>query len=250
MTAGPLASRLYRGVVTHTRLRPRRHRLRRRIPMILFDLDELPALRLRWLGVDRFAPLSIEARHHLAGDGRPLKAQVEARLAAAGLASGGPIRLLCMPAVFGQVFNPLSVYFCHRADGVLSAILYEVNNTFGERHAYLLLAEGAEVVRHGCAKTFRVSPFMDMDLNYAFTVQPPGERVAVAIEVTDAEGPLLNAAFAGEAEPLTDRALLAVLLRHPLLMLEVLGGIHWEALKMILKGLKLRWAPGDLTHRA
>lgn len=233
-----LASRLYRGAVIHERVRPRPHRLRRRIPMILFDLDELPGLHLPLLGVDRLGPLSIESRHHLAGDRSELKAQVEKRLRAAGLPSGGPILLLCMPAVFGRVFNPLSVYFCHAADGRLSAILYEVNNTFGERHCYLLPAEGGRVVRHGCAKTFRVSPFLEMDLTYAFTIAPPGDGVTIAIRVSDREGVLLRAAFTGMAEPLTNKALACVLLTHPLLMLEVLGAIHWEALKMLVKGLR------------
>lgn len=236
---GPLASRLYQGTVVHTRLRPRRHRLRRRIPMILADLDELAAKRLPLLAVDRFGLVSIEARHHLDGDRSPLKAQVEARLRAAGLPTGGPIRLLCMPAVFGKVFNPLSVYFCHAADGALCAILYEVNNTFGERHCYLLPARGGEVVRHACAKTFRVSPFLEMDLTYEFRVVPPGERVSVAITVADAQGLLLTAAFDGQGEPLTVRALWGVLLRRPFLKLEVLGAIHWEALKMLIKGLRL-----------
>lgn len=237
------ASRLYRGAVTHTRMRPIRHRLRRRIPMLLVDLDELPRLRLPMLAVDRFGPLSIDARHHLKGDRTPLKAQVERRLVAEGLPTGGPVRLLCMPAVFGKVFNPISVYFCHGPDGRLSAILYEVNNTFGGRHCYVLPANRGPVVRHGCAKTFHVSPFLGMDLAYAFTISPPGERVSVAIHVSDADGLLLAASFVGVAEPLTNGALARVLLRHPLLVLEVLGGIHWEALKMALKGLRLAPAP-------
>lgn len=243
-----LASRLYWGAVTHTRMRPIRHRLRRRIPMLLVDLDELPNLRLPLLAVDRFGPLSIDARHHLKGDRSSLKAQVERRLTAEGLPTGGPVRLLCMPAVFGKVFNPLSVYFCHASDGRLSAILYEVNNTFGGRHCYVLRAGPGGVVSHGCEKMFHVSPFLDMDLSYAFTISPPGERVSIAIRVSDTDGALLSASFVGLAEPLTKGSLARVLLRHPALMAEVLGGIHWEALKMILKGL--RFAPKPQPARA
>jgi len=215
--------------------------------MILFDLGELPSLKLPLLAIDRFGPLSLEARHHLAGDGLPLKAQVERRLAEAGIGTGGPIQLLCMPAVFGQVFNPLSVYFCHGEDGALCAILYEVNNTFGGRHCYVLPAEPDEgPVTQGCAKTFHVSPFLDMDLSYAFTVEPPGDRVGINVTVSDAQGPLLITSFAGEAEPLTNVALASTLLRHPLLMVEVLAGIHWEALKMLLKGIP--FAPTAPEH--
>jgi DUF1365 family protein len=243
-------SRLYKGLVVHTRLRPRRHSLRRRIPMILFDLDELSALNLPLLAVDRFGPLSLDARHHLDGSRQSLKAQVESRLTAEGFVTGGPIRLLCMPAVFGRVFNPLSVYFCHAPDGALQAVLYEVNNTFGGRHCYLLpvVATGERVIRHGCAKTFHVSPFLDQDLSYAFAVSPPGERVTVDIKVSDGEGVILKASFAGAAHPLTNRALAGVLLRHPVLVLEVLGGIHWEAVKMLLKGIRLRPAPTQAAN--
>ena len=111
-------SGLYSGVTTHTRFRPRGHRLRYRIFMLLLDLDELPALdaRLKLFGEDRFRLTSFSQRDHLAGSATPLKAQVEAHLAAAGIPHGGPIRLLCMPRILGGVFNPLSVYFCHRPD--------------------------------------------------------------------------------------------------------------------------------------
>ncbi|MCR5878908.1 DUF1365 domain-containing protein [Phenylobacterium sp. J367] len=195
------------------------------------------------MAVDRFGPLSIEARHHLRGDGAPLKPQVEQRLRDEGLPTGGPIRLLCMPAVFGQVFNPLSIYFCHARDGALSAIVYEVNNTFGGRHCYVLPADPGSTVSQSCAKTFHVSPFLDMDLSYAFRITPPGRRVGVTIRVYDRQGLLLAASFAGVGEPLTNRSLARVLLRHPLLMLEVLGAIHWEALKMLLKGIRLSPKP-------
>ncbi len=239
------ASRLYNGTVTHTRLRPRMHRLQRKIPMLLVDLDELPNLKLLLLAVDRPGPLSIDGRHHLSGVRGSLKGEVQERLTAEGLQGGGPVRLLCMPAVFGQVFNPLSVYFCHEPSGALSAILYEVNNTFGGRHCYVLPVTDEGAVKHGCAKTFRVSPFLDMDLVYTFSIRPPGQRVGIAIQVADRQGPMLSAAFSGVAEPLTDRALAMMLLRHPLLMIEVLGGIHWEALKMLLKGIPLRPGPRE-----
>lgn len=244
-----VASRLYSGVVTHTRLRPLRHALRQRIPMLLVDLDEMEVLerRLKLFTRARFGVFSISPHHHLSGDGEPLKPQVQQRLAEAGIEAGGAVRLLCMPAVFGQVFNPLSLYFCHRPDGTLAAILYEVNNTFGGRHAYLMPVIGGiepgGVVRQICAKSFHVSPFMDMNLTYQFEVSPPGDEVSLAIRVLDADGPLMNAGFTGHASPLTDVVLLRTLLAHPMLMLEVLGGIHWHALKLWLKGLRLRGPP-------
>jgi len=239
-----LASGLYCGVVTHARFKPRAHRLRYKIFMLLLDLDELPALdaRLVLFAHSRFALTSFFDADHLEGEG-PLKARVEAQLAAAGIAAGGPVRLLCMPRILGGAFNPLSVYFCHRADGTLSAILYEVRNTFGERHCYLIPATGDGVVRQACGKAFYVSPFMDMDLAYGFKIVPPGAQVAVGVDVADPEGPLLAAAFAGRRRELSDAALLAAWLGHPLMTFGVMAAIHWEALKIWLKGMKLRPRP-------
>ncbi|MDP1874309.1 DUF1365 domain-containing protein [Phenylobacterium sp.] len=247
----PSASGLYPGLVLHARTRPKAHSLRYRIFMLLVDLDEAPALGrgLRLFGFDAPGLFSFQSRDHGDGTARPLKTQVEAHLAQAGLETGGPIRLLCMPRVLGGVFNPLSVFFCHRADGGLSAILYEVNNTFGDRHSYLIPAPAieGETLRQAIDKGFYVSPFMDMDLTYAFTIRPPGEKVAVSIEVSDGEGPLLSAGFAGGRRPLTDRALLTAWLTHPWMTLGVMGAIHWEALKIWLKGGRLRPRPRPPT---
>ncbi len=241
------ASGLYEGLVTHVRTRPRRHRLGYRIFQLLLDLDELDRLdgALRLFGHNRAALVSFHDRDHGRGEG-PLRAHVEAELAKAGIdIRGGPVRLLCMPRVLGQAFNPLSLYFCHDRSGALAAILYEVNNTFGERHSYLIPAEApaADRVRQACDKLFFVSPFMDMAMGYAFEIRPPGEELFVGVTSSDARGPMLLATFAAKRAELTDRALASAVLRHPLLALKVLGAIHWEALKLILKGVGLRRRP-------
>ncbi len=239
-----LNSGLYAGTVRHTRVKPRRHKLAYRIFMLLIDLDELEALGgLRTFGVGRFNLFGFDPARYGATPGQPLKAQIEGHLAAAGLASGGPIRLLTMPQILGRAFNPLSVYFCHDREARLSAILYEVNNTFGERHAYLIPAEDAGLVRQACENGFYVSPFMDMALAYAFKVRPPGDAVAVAVDVSDDDGLILATSFAGQRRPLTDRALLGAWLTHPWMSLGVLAAIHWEALKIWLKGEKIRQRP-------
>lgn len=239
------ASGLYPGVVTHTRMKPRRHALRYRIFMLLLDLDELADLDrgLKLFSLRRFNLVGFDPRRHGDGSATPLKAQVEAQLAAAGIAHGGPVRLLAMPRILGMGFNPLTVYFCHAADGALSAILYEVNNTFGERHSYLIPADNAPIVKQACEKGFYVSPFMDMALSYAFRVRPPGAQVQVLVDVDDAEGRVLATGFAGEREALTDRNLLRAWLRHPWMTVGVLGAIHWEALFIWLKGEKIRQRP-------
>ncbi len=239
-----LKSGLYSGRVGHTRLRPRRHSLSYGVFMLLLDLDELPELdrRLRWFSLARFNLLGFQPRDHGDGSPTPLRAQVERHLGAAGVAlDGGAIRLLCLPRVLGYVFNPLSLYFCHRPDGALAAILYEVSSTFGERHTYLIPVEGdAAEVRQSAAKRLHVSPFMDMALSYDFKVRPPADTVRVVIDTFDAQDLLLAASFAGRRRELTDRALLAACAAHPLLTLKVVAAIHWEALKIVLKGVRLR----------
>ncbi len=238
-------SALYVGLVAHTRLKPKHHALRYRIFMLLLDLDELPALarRLRWFSLGRFNLASFQARDHGDGSDTPLRTQLERHLDAASLGiDGGPIRLLCLPRVLGYVFNPLSVYFCYRPSGDLRAILYEVSSTFGERHSYLIAAEadGRGVVRQTAPKRLHVSPFMPMDLSYAFRVAPPGDHLHISIDTSDAQGPMLQASFAARREPLTDATLLAAWFGHPLLTLKVIAAIHWEAVKLIAKGLRLR----------
>lgn len=247
MTA-PLASALYPGRVTHHRLRPRDHRLAYRVWSMLIDLDELSTLdrRLRLFSVDRFNLFSFHARDRGDRTGRDLKGQVERAMRRAGLEpDGGPIRLFTMPRLLGWAFNPLSIFFCHARDGRLVAILWEVDNTFGERHGYLIPVEETAdgEIRQTCDKAFHVSPFMDMAQTYAFRVKPPEELFSLVIDVHDAEGRILSTRHLARRREPTDRALLALFFSVPFLTLRVVGGIHWEALKLWAKGVKLRGKP-------
>jgi len=233
---------VYQGVVTHERHRPVRHGLRYRIFMLLIDLDQAPAVigSLRWLSAGRFGLLGFRERDHGDGSDRPLKTQVLQRLADAGVRSAGAVRLLTMPRVLGCAFNPISVYFCHHPDGRLAATVYEVSNTFGERHSYVVAANDDPVQRQSADKRFYVSPFMDMAMTYRFVVRPPGETLNLTIDVEDRDGSMLTAAFTARRRPLTDANLIAAWTAHPLLSLKVVGGIHWEALKLFLKGMRMR----------
>lgn len=239
--------RLYPGRVDHTRLRPRRHALAYRIFMLRLDLDDLvgAAAGPRLFSHNRFNLLSIHDRDHGDGSATPLRDQVRLRLRAAGLAhAGARIEALLMPRILGRAFNPLTIYFCHDIGGDLAAILYEVHNTFGERHNYMIAAHPTPgPVRQRAPKRFHVSPFMDMDLDYRFEVTPPGDRVSIRIAVSDAAGPMLMASFAGQGEPMTDASLLRAWITHPWQTVGVLAAIHWEALKIFAKGLGYRRRP-------
>jgi len=242
-----MQSCIYEAVVVHARLRPVAHRLRYRVVALLLDLDELPMLsrHLRLFSHNRANLASFHERDHGDGARSGLRGWVEAQLRDGGIVpDGGAIRLLCMPRVFGHVFNPLSVFFCHRRDGALAAVLYEVNNTFGQRHSYLIAVHGdARPLRQSCDKCFYVSPFLPMEMTYHFHIDPPGEAVGVSIAADDADGRMLTATLHGQRSTLTDAALLAGIARMQLLGLKVVAGIHWEAFKLWRKGLRLHHRP-------
>lgn len=239
-----MTSALYVGSVMHRRLKPRVHRLRYRMFWMLFDLDELGTLghRLTLFSHERFNLFSLRNADHGDGSDTPLREQIEGHLAATGLdVAGGAIRLLCMPRILGYVFNPISVYYCYDPAGGLAAVVYEVHNTFGQRHSYLITvdAERNGAVLQRCAKALYVSPFIGMDIAYGFRLHAPSERISLSIRASDTKGPVIVASLAGERRELTDSALLRVFVTHPLLTLKVITAIHWDALKLWLKGVRL-----------
>ena len=246
----PPASGLYAGHVMHRRIRPRCHRLSYRIFMALLALDDIDGLsaRLRLFSRGRFNLFAFHDHDYGNGTAEPLRAQIESHMDAAGLTpDGGPIRVLTMPRMLGFAFNPLSIFFCHRRDGTLAAIHYEVNNTFGERHGYFLPVDTAnqpgQPIRQRCGKAFHVSPFMGMAMDYDFRVVPPAGRLAITITGSDDAGPVITAALAARRRPLTDGALALAFVSYPLLTLKVVAGIGWEALLLWLKGIGLHEHP-------
>ena len=236
---------LYFGNVMHARLKPVRHRFAYRVFCLLIDIDRVgEAGRLsRWFSTGHFNLLSFRPSDH--GDGLPLRQHVETLLAPTGLAFER-ILLMCYPRVLGFVFNPISVYFCY-SDGSISALIYEVRNTFGQKHSYVAPVRDGELSAAGVSQERRkmlyVSPFMDMNLRYLFRLQPPCEKLTLRILECDDDGPMLAAAFSGKHRDLTDATVLAAFFGLPLLTFKVVGGIHWEALKLWLKGMKLRARP-------
>lgn len=231
-----IASAIYHGFVTHTRIAPTRHAFRYRVFSLLLDLDEMDAFASRsWIFArNRRGIIGFHDEDH--GDGRPLREWLTAMLRNAGIDADGPVRVLCYPRLFGFVFNPLSVWFCHARSGALAAIVYEVHNTFGERHAYVLPVQNNTTgIKHGCAKDFYVSPFLSMECEYDFRIQPPNKNVLIFIREKERGKPVLTAAFAGERRPLTDGNLVLALVSHPLMTLKIVGAIHFEALRLWLK---------------
>jgi DUF1365 family protein len=237
---------LYVGEVMHARLKPIGHRFSYRVMSLLIDLDRLTeADRLsRLFGVNRAALYSFHESDHGARDGSPLRAYTQRCATEHGIdLSGGRVLLLCYPRLLGYTFNPLSVYFCYRASGELALLIYEVRNTFGDIHAYVLPVKPGEMSRAGVRqqqdKLFYVSPFIEMAMRYHFRVLPPGQRIQLRILETDRDGPLLAATFTGLRRALSTGQLWRSFFALPLVTVKIMAAIHWEALRLWLKGARL-----------
>jgi DUF1365 family protein len=240
---------LYPSRVMHRRLVAPLYRFVYRLFHVLVDVDRLGELhaRLRLFSHNRFNLVSFHDRDHGGGAAGGLRAWAEQMLAAEGVRlDGGRIRLLCLPRILGFGFNPIAIWYCEHRDGTLRAVIAEVRNTFGERHSYLLASGGRPMAYEGPHekdKCFHVSPFMDLVGRYAFRFSAPAETVRVLIHETREGAPLLDATLAGERRALTDGALLAQVALMPWMTLKVVAGIHWEALKLWLRGARFHRKP-------
>jgi DUF1365 family protein len=211
--------------------------------MVYLDLAELEhVFRGRWLWSTRRAALARFRREDHLGDPRVPLAQAVRELVAerTGRWPQGPIRLLTHLRYAGFCFNPVSFYYCHDAGGRLEAIVADVSNTpWNERHCYVLPADrsDAPTQRFASSKEFHVSPFMGMDLEYVWTFHAPGERLAVRIENRECDGrPLFDAVLALRRREITGASLAFALLRFPLLTLQVIAAIYWQAFRLHRKG--------------
>jgi uncharacterized protein len=242
------AGALYPTRVMHRRRVAPLHRFVYRVFHLLLDVDRIDELdrRLRLFSRNRFNLVSFHDRDH--GDGAtPLRAWAERLLAAEGIRlDGGRIRLLCLPRLLGFGFNPIALWYCEHRDGRLRAVIAEVRNTFGEKHCYLLASGGRPMAYdrpYEKDKCFHVSPFFDLQGRYTFRFAEPGARVAVRIHERREGLPILDATLAGRRRALTDAALLAQAAAMPWMTLKVVFGIHWEALKLWLRGAKFHRKP-------
>lgn len=241
-----VAAALYFGEVMHARLKPIGHRFSYRVMSLLIDLDRLAVAdrQCRLFGVNRAALYSFNEKDHGQRDGSSLRIYAQRQAAERGVdLTGGRVLLLCYPRLLGFTFNPLSAYFCYRADGELALMIYEVRNTFGDIHAYVLPVQPGEFsdagLRQQQDKLFYVSPFIDMAMRYHFRVSPPASDVRLRILETDRTGPLLAATFHGHRRDLTTAQLLRSFFGLPLVTLKIVAAIHWEALRLWAKGARL-----------
>jgi uncharacterized protein len=245
MPSEPAAS-LYFGEVMHARLKPIGHRFSYRVMSLLIDLDRLDVAdrQTRLFGVNRAALYSFHEKDHGERDGSSLRIYAQRRATECGVdLTGGRVLLLCYPRLLGFTFNPLSAYFCYRADGELALMMYEVRNTFGDIHAYVLAVKPGELSEAGLRqqqdKLFYVSPFIDMPMRYHFRISPPAADVKLRILETDGAGPLLAATFHGRRRDLGAAQLLRSFFALPLVTLKIVAAIHWEALRLWIKGARL-----------
>lgn len=233
------AAALYVGETWHRRFAPRPHEFRYRLFQLLVDVDRLDEAfaGLRWMRLGKGGPMSFSPRDHGDRMSEHLRPWVSATLAQAGVeARAATIRLLCFPRVLGFVFNPLSIFFIHAADGRLEAVIYEVNNTFGQTHAYVIPASGAGRETQRAAKAFYVSPFYKVEGEYRFDISAPDATLDLRIVKAVAGRPDFVATQAATREELTDQRLKALFWSIPLLTVKVVAAIHWEALRLFLKG--------------
>jgi DUF1365 family protein len=225
-----------RGQVRHTRLRPARNAFAYPTYFLMLPMRRLGARASPDLLRNRFGLISFHDRDH--GDGRADSlAWLDETLVREGVHDAdGEVWLHCYPRVLGFTFKPVSFWYCHRADGTLAAILVEVNNTFGERHCYLL--RGAKL-RYGqelrAAKVFHVSPFCAIEGDYRFRFMRTADRTVARIDHDDAAGPLIETSVSGRLEPLDAASVRRAVFGMPLMTLGVIARIHWQAMKLWAK---------------
>ncbi|MBL8493781.1 MAG: DUF1365 domain-containing protein [Rhodocyclaceae bacterium] len=224
------------GSVMHVRHSPATNRFCYPLFFLRLPLSSLGDLRLRLLGVNRRAAMRIEYSDHGPRDGSHPQRWIRTLLQHHGIHADGEIILQTMPRMFGFVFNPVSFWYCHDVEGALRAVLCEVNNTFGERHNYLVAHGDGSAIGAGdslwARKVFHVSPFFPVSGEYRFRFTRRGAVQAVAIDYFESGRIVLTTRLAGRARPLDDRSLLSALVRFPLMTCAVVLRIHWQALRL------------------
>ena len=240
---------LYFGKVMHARLKPKQHRFNYNVFSMLIDLDqyEQAAKQSTIFSINKANLLSFHEKDHGPRDGSNLRLHIDNLLKNGNIARPEKIRLWCNPRVFGYTFNPLSIYFCYDKSGAISALVYQVHNTFGQDHSYIAQVTPEQSkdasIRQSADKEFYVSPFLDMDLRYDFRINEPQEDLRIRILEHDAEGPILSATFFGKYKSANTRNLLKGVTNTIGLTWKIMAGIHFEAIFLWAKGIKIKKRP-------
>ena len=238
-----MTSSIYNGTVIHKRFKPKTHFFKYSVFSLLIDLSELNQIdkNIKFFSFNKFNLISFFEKDHGSRDGTSLTSWVKKNLDENKINSKDiKIKLLCYPRIFGYVFNPLSIFFVYNSKSSLIAILYEVKNTFGEQHTYVFKTnQETKKIKNDCIKKFYVSPFMDLDSKYFFRIANPGENLSVIIDQIDKDGKLLFASQDGRRTNLNTKNLIFSYLKHPLMTFKIISAIHFEALRLWLKGIKL-----------
>ena len=248
-----MRSHLLEGKVRHSRTGPVTHGLEHDVYYVALDLDELDDVvgRLRLVSRNRRNVLELRDADHLPVPATDLREDVQAHLRSAGIDAGRwTVTMVTSLRVLDYVFNPASFFLCRDEGGTLRVVVVEVHNTFGQRHLYTLQRTGdSGPFVAAMAKEFFVSPFIEMDGHYAVHVRDEPRGLRIAINERRDGRPLLSTSLVLRRLPLTDRALLRMLVRHPFVTHKTIAAIHWHALRLWLKGARFR-RPGDDVRTA
>lgn len=243
-----LSHSLYESEVMHRRYTPMSYRFKYGVFSLMVNIDRLGHLsKHSWLlSYNRFNAFSFHEKDHGDRDGSSLRKWVNKQLSSQNInPNNTQVMLHCFPRVFGYTFNPLSLWYVFRDEKII-AVICEVSNTFGESHSYFLHDGGAALslpVQASKKKIFHVSPFMDMDMFYHFTITKPEETLSIVINEYQNDEKILVATQSGQRKTLNSQRLLWFLIKYPLLTMKVMFLIHWNALKIWIKGGKFHRKP-------
>jgi uncharacterized protein len=245
---------VYVGSIRHRRHAPRAHEFRYALFMVLLDIDRIPECMAasRFTSYNRFNWAAFDERDHLDGDpSRHLRERLRDAAAAAGeTLPDGPVYLLTNLRYLGYVFNPISIYYCYGRDGGLALVLAEVNNTYGGRRYYWLHPADDETrrFRSTAAKAMYVSPFMEYDVDYEFVLTPPSDSLVAHMNVLRGAGStrrMFDATLSLDRQPWTAQSIRSALVRFPWMTAKVIAAIHWEALRLWIKGVPVMPFPQE-----
>ncbi len=246
-----LSAKILFGTVMHARLFPKKNAFRYGIYYISIPLSNIKTMTI---ARNRFAPLSFYDRDHGARNGGDLEIWIRDILKTKNLNSDvTDITLICMPRIFGYVFNPVSFWVCRDSKKNICAILCEVNNTFGERHSYLCTNNRApitnDIILKG-EKLFHVSPFLKREGHYAFRFDITNDTFKADIDFYDADNQkLLVTSLNGDFKMMDNASLRTAFWKYPLVTFKAIALIHWQAIKLVSKGIKYIPKPIQIKNK-